>query len=689
MKLQRVIGLGAGVAALGAGAYAAYDIMKNLSVKALPDLPETDEGAGLINDLLLYLERPDLRARDGVTLDHDYVIKAITPAKRMIDGRFDCLDFRMGTLLRILYSHGDTLRALSPEGAQMIEDAFLGAKYWMTEPGRDSMCYWSENHQLLLAVAEYLAGQLWPDKIFTNDGSTGRERMARGRVRVKFWMRQRFDHGYSEFNSTNYLLYNVGPAANFIQFAAPEDREMAEQMKMCVDLLLFDVACYMHKFSLMAPTGRAYVYNMSGEPGDRARQLTDYLWGLRGHADDNRHSQLVNFFAMARARDAEGKPYYEFPGVLRAVGLDTSERELRASYGLNTAELPERGYVGHGDAQIMRQWSMEAFTNPELLHNTVTYIKANDMFHNMFLNRFKVVNLHALRHPRALEALSRFGKPMPNGIAIQRANLYCWQAPHCALGSLQRYHPGGFGAQQWLNVANFGGRSVVFTAHPAKHESASSVKGYPGYWAGFGRAPHSVQHKNVLILLYQIPKRPGFLELYSVPQFTHTYLPEAYFDEVRVRGRYAFARLGDAFLSVTAFGALEYLPWSELSAKAFENGLDQHPGSRFDLIQHGSRQYWIYELSDAAREGFEEFMARVMDNTVAFDGEILCLESGGRRYETEFGGDFILDGETVPLEYKRFDNPYCTAERDAKEFVITHNGQGLRLHFDEGTREIL
>jgi hypothetical protein len=277
---------------------------------------------------------------------------------------------------------------------------------------------------------------------------------------------------------------------------------------------------------------------------------------------------------------------------------------------------------------------------------------------------------------------------MPNGIAIQRANLYGRQTPHYALASLQRYHPGGFGAQQMLNAATFGGKAIAFTAHPARHEESKTVGAYPGYWAGYGRAPHSVQHKDVLLLLYRLPKRSGFLELYPVPQFTHTYLPEAFFDEVQLCGRYAFARAGEAFLALTGAGTLEYKPYSEISAKAFKNGMEEHPGSRFDLIQNGREQYWIYELSDASSESFEEFIARIKSNKVAYDGAALSYESDGARYETEYGGELRVDGQEISLEHKRFDNPYCVAERDAPEFLIAYNGHSLRMNYEKGEREV-
>jgi membrane protein YqaA with SNARE-associated domain len=73
------------------------------------------------------------------------------------------------------------------------------------EHGQD-MTYWSENHRLLFAAAEYLAGQFWPEEVFISQRNnrkegpagaprpgdmTGKQHMAHARVRVLRWL-QRF-----------------------------------------------------------------------------------------------------------------------------------------------------------------------------------------------------------------------------------------------------------------------------------------------------------------------------------------------------------------------------------------------------------------------------------------------------------------------------------------------------------------
>lgn len=692
---KRILKTAAAVTGAAAAGYFAADLLQNIFVKPYPDLPADiydDSGSHKVHELLLYLHRPDLREKDGIILDDAYICEALRYAKQYIDGRFDCQDFRMQSLLRLQYSFGEQLQSVSPEGARMLLDTFLNAKYWMREPGEDSICYWSENHQLLYAVAEYLAGQYWPDATFSNDDVLGSEHMQRGKKRIAHWVEHRILYGYSEFNSANYYKFNVGPAANFIQFAAKEDAALVQQVRMALDLLFFDIAANKFQDSFIAPTGRAYVDNMVGETGDGIRPLTNYAWQRNDEYATSSDHMLLNFYCMMEATDAQGKPLYEIPPALLAIGDDDTPRVIKFSHGMNTSELPEKGYVGHSDNQIMMQLGMESFTNPEVIANTVSYLRKHNMFTNQFVNFFKLINLEALQKPGRLAEVSRRFKPMPNGIAIQRANQYIYRTKNYQLSNVQRYHPGGFGAQQMLNLLNFGGKSVVFTAHPAREESEKTVRAYPGYWAGFGRSPHAVQHENVLLLLYHIPKLPGFLELYRVPQFTHTYLPQAYLDEVHICGRYAFARKGDAFLALIGGSDLEYLPYSEASAKAFKNQLNDYPEQRFDLLQRGNRQFWIYELSGAQTECFADFMERIKSNPAQYElqdsgADRLRYESGGNSYFTSYKGDLAVNDIAQPLEHDRFDSAWCKAKREQSVLDFESKGNKLHIDFYGGIRE--
>ena len=665
----------------------AVEIIVNFTIKPVESSSNGSLNTDRIHTLLYYYEFPEKAIEDDFTPDETFLISAFADVKTYLGARYDCSDFLTPSLLRLQYSHIEKIRAVSEDAADMLKEMLLGFKYWLTEPGKDGMCFWSENHQILFAVAEYLAGQMWQDEIFTNDGATGLEHMERARNRIKYWVNHRFYYGFTEFNSNNYMPFNLAPMANFIQFASPEDAELVELMKMVMDLAVYDLASNMHNFVYIAPSARSYVYNLTGVKSDRMRKYTNYIWDLAENENERSHRMLLNYIAMTCAEKPEGGKYYEVPEVLLDIAYDTDNAVIKSSSGLNLSELSDKGYIGHSDEQIMVQLGMEAFTNPEVITNTITYLSKHKLFGNEFFNYFKYFNLHIVKSTGLLNVISEKLNPMTNGIAIERANIYTYQTANYQLATAQAYSPGSYGAQQFLSVANFTDDAVVFTAHPAQYESAKSVSAVPGYWAGYGRAPHSVQEENVLLSIYKLPEKSGFLELYDVPQFTHTYLPEAHFDEVIIDGRYAFATVNGAHIALIGASELAYLEYSEVSAKAFKNGLDELPASRFDLVQQGLNQYWIYELSDQNNESFAAFRARIKANSVTFDGsDNLSYISGGKTLSLAYKGDFKVNGVTQILEYKRFDSPYITAEREADSFFFSYNGNTLSLDYMNAIR---
>ncbi len=662
----------------------------NFSISPMAERPENSIGSNLMQKLLFYFENPDRADEDDIDIDNEYIIEAITPVKEYIDGRYDCIDFRMQSLMRLEYLYGDQIAEISPQGSQMIKESFLNAKYWMTEPGEDSICFWSENHQILFASAEYLAGQRWPNEIFTNDNSTGLERMQRGKNRLNYWMEHRFKYGFSEFNSNNYYHMNLGAAANFIQFAAEDDDIMVERMKICLDLLFHDVASNMYDYTFIAPSGRAYSGNMASVEGDRMRQYIDYLFGFNDDHEDNLNHMFINFKSMMEAEDSGGNKYYEVPEVIKEIAQDNSTRIIKSSSSLDVSELEEKNLISHSDDDIMLQMGMEAFTNPEVIQNTITYLSRNKMLSNSFLNQFKYINLSFLKTFKLLRPISNILNPMPNGIAIQRANIYTYRNEYYKLSTAQAYHPGSYGAQQMLSVANMNEYATIFTTHPAKFESKKSVDSIPGYWAGFGRAPHSAQHENILMSIYQLPQKKNPTEFYDVPKdFTHTYFPEAFMDEVIIDNNMAFGRVGGAYIALIGASELEYLPFSMDSALVFKNGLEEYPDKGFDLMQRGENQFWIYEMSDESEESFEDFKTRIKENSIDFDGEgKLLYNSKGHEISLKFGEDFKIDGNKVDFDYKRFDSDYITANRESEEFVFELNSHKLILNFQNAERTI-
>ncbi|MBR2957328.1 MAG: hypothetical protein IKC20_03670, partial [Clostridia bacterium] len=182
----------------------AAELVHLLRIKPLPDLPDDTErekyslniNGKSFEDLYLFL----CGKQTEPSFSEEETYSLLLKQAEYMNCRFDCADFRAQLLFKI---YKDCHNELNPECKALIKNTFLNFKYSMDEPGDDSMCYWSENHQLLFAVSEYLAGQEWQNEVFTNDGKSGEEHRKKALAKINIWMQQRFDYGFSEYLSNN------------------------------------------------------------------------------------------------------------------------------------------------------------------------------------------------------------------------------------------------------------------------------------------------------------------------------------------------------------------------------------------------------------------------------------------------------------------------------------------------------
>ena len=237
------------------------------------------DGDKLLNRMLY--ESPTLP--DSYFLDEKKISENLEGAIEEINVREDCCDFTANHLIRFYLENEERLAEFNKNE---IRDCLTGLKYWLTDyDGRqDSMCFWSENHQILFAVTEYLTGNEWPDVHFA-DGRKGSSHVESAKERINAWMEQRFYYGFNEYYSNNYYIEDIAPMANFIEFAVDED--MVNRMKIIMDLLWYDVASQSYKYvdvhgktnyAFMSASGRMYMDNKSSDDtGNRLRLFIDFI----------------------------------------------------------------------------------------------------------------------------------------------------------------------------------------------------------------------------------------------------------------------------------------------------------------------------------------------------------------------------------------------------------------------------
>jgi hypothetical protein len=648
--------------------------------------------------------------------DASAISSRIAGAIERIDDRNDCADFTASALIRLYLENKSRLQESNKEE---IKKTLLGFKYWPKayDGQDDSMCFWSENHQIMFAVTEYLVSQEWPDGIFA-DRKNGAYHLEQAKGRINAWMQLRFTYGFSEYYSNNYYPENIGPMSNFIQFASSADAEMVSHMKMIMDIIFYDIASQSYKYidanlkvryAFMSASGRMYMDNKSSD--DTGNRLRNYVNEVLNINADETTASGSNFFVCFKhmyETVSGGNALYQVPSAIKNIFAAPEEaRAVKSSSGLDVNELGKENLIGQDDKQIMAQLGMEAFTNPDVIANSISFMNKYHLYRNEFLNDFKMIRLWPLELTHSLGALSASLHPSTDGKAIQRGNIYTYRAPGYSMSTNQAYQPGEYGDQQQISLTTLASDLSVYTVQPMR------VSTRENYWVGQGRMPYAVQEKNINLSVYHIPDKKGALEPHIV-KFTHTYFPVGLFDEVNLDHLgegYIFGRKGTSYLMVAAkadeTAALKFkndmdgvtaeaLTTDRSKIKASVKSLIEASGDlRYDLIfQGGKKHAYVTEVSSILEDGsFSSFVTRMINNPFSYDAssDTLTYKDRDVEHKAIYDKSFTVGGDTRDLEYSRYESDFVKGgnmPRKASVLEFSYLGASLSLDYAQNKREI-
>jgi hypothetical protein len=228
-----------------------------------------------------------------------------------IDGRADCSDFYMVGLLGMMHRYMDD-PSFPHKLKGPLEQCVLNFKYWMDEPGSDAMCYWSENHQILFHACEILAGQLYPERIFSNVGKTGQWHREKGERMALSWLRKRASGGFREWDSNCYFEEDILALAHLADLA--EDDQVREFAAIVMDKLLFTIALNSYQGAFGSTHGRTYTPLIKGARLESTAGIGRLMWGMGVF---NHHIRGTVSLACA--------PGYELPPIVQDIAADQPE----------------------------------------------------------------------------------------------------------------------------------------------------------------------------------------------------------------------------------------------------------------------------------------------------------------------------------------------------------------------------
>lgn len=623
-------------------------------------------------------------------LTEDMLLKAIRPYCDWVNARYDKMDFKAARLYLFIQAADDVLDEISPSGKvrKKLDETFLNMKFWITEKGDDSACYYSENHQIAYFTLAYLIGRRYADKRFSNDGKTGSEKAEEARNRILTWLDLRGKYGFSEFYSHNYLPIDFGELSLLMLYGDRADTLLMEKAAAVLDILCLDYALSYSCGTIIGPQGRAYGRNNMNTAieENNSDRIIDAIWNdslsFGGKYDCGEH-QADFFIKLVNATDENGLPLYEVPDVIQKIGESSETQVIKTSFGVNTEEYEKEGLLGQSDKQIMFQLGSGALTNPAVILNTLRFVSDHSLWSNDFLSTFKFCNLSLLRDLGLLPRLSSSFNIYTNGMSLDRANVYIYKTQDYKLSTLFDYKTGQSGAQQTTMALILPGGVTVYTTHPLTNRREYDAA--PGYWAGFGVAPQSAQHENVSLLIHKIPSSVA-LSPYKMLSFTHTFLPEELLDEVIVKGNYAFARKGNVLFAIIGSSAFEYKAFDPAVSDAAP-GVLKDESKRYELVQNGRYQATCYEVSTLQKEGsIGNFMARIESNAFSLSENKLSYRSNGKNYSLSYSGDFFVDSAKQNALFSRYDSPYVHADYLSNEISIDYQGQTYFINVERALR---
>lgn len=583
---------------------------------------------------------------EGRGIDEEQILELC----KFIDFRLDCSDFRMVTILRVLHSYH---HLISEETTLIMKESVLNFKYWMDEPGKDSMCYWSENHQILFFTCAYIAGKLFPTSIFSNSGYTGAEMVSRFEPRIIGWLKHRFNYGFIEWHSNTYYEEDIAPLTLLIDYA---DKEISKMATIVLDLFAADMAMHNFRGLFSVTSGRCYEEQKRDPLKQDTLEIMEFFFGKR-YIEEYDYSRISSNLYLCKN--------YKLPDIIRDIANDTSIQIVKTSMGHDIRELKGLSNTLGEESIGYIQWAMESFTNPEIIRRTLKMFKRYSMQYNEFLKDFKMLSSPVL-YP-FLPLISKVLKPYIDGVAIQRVDSYTYRSDGFILSTAQNHYPGNFGDQQHIWQVTIDEQISVFTTHPGASAFDDNARNFsPSYWVGNGIMPHAAQDRNRVLVIYDLSSRKGFMESRRV-LFSHAHFPQDRFDDVLIEDYYAFGIKGDVKIALISSSPIRV-----------------NPKDASDLIQEGVKTSWVCEVCDGV-EDFSDFILRIKASDHSFTGKKLSYNGFQLRYK----GDFTKGDHIIPTRYRRLESTYGEWERYDNSLKLHYGDQTLLLNIEKGIREVL
>ncbi len=635
------------------------------------------------------------RREPAFTWDPSAVTEASLAAVfTMLDDWKDTGDFQIMYLHWVLRLGRDVL---DPSLLAAIEQRMVAFRYRHDDPlpvGRlDHKWFWSENHRLIMAVDEYLAGLALPGATFQVTGLTGSEHADRARPAILEWIDERARFGFSEWHSNVYMLKNITPLLTLIELC--DDEDLIRRASGALDLCLADVAMHCQRGAYGATRGRTYKKDKMSSLDEATFGTAKLLFddtdrGWRSTSDTG-----ATYFCGAQR--------YRMPAVIGAIARSEQVSTSRERHGvpldphepLSPNPRAPFGYDYDDPANLAFWWSQGALTAWQLVPLTLRTADRWKLWDTDLFKEFGPIRTLAAAGPAAAQVAAQELAPMAAFGVLAEAHTYTWRSPEVMLSSVVDHRFGDKRDQAHAWQATIDPDALVFTTHPSTPTPQSlEWRDDEGYWTGSASMPRTAQHHNVAIHVYSPDYEPATDPLlgpiFGYLRETHAYFPQDHFDRVVQRDGWTIGQRGDGYI---ALWSMRPTVWRTYDPSVVATRGMTRP---FDLVAEGSaRNVWVVEVGRRADAGeFDEFVERVAAAPIA-------AEVAGRTHRVSYAspsqGELVLtnrdgllvDGVAQPLgDHPRLDSPWGQVCHLGTFLALDLDDRSLVVDFDTGAREI-
>jgi hypothetical protein len=245
--------------------------------------------------------------------------------------------------------------------------------------------------------------------------------------------------------------------------------------------------------------------------------------------------------------------------------------------------------------------------------------------------------------------------------SCRHADFLVYRTPDYMLSGIQDHRKGEYESSTHVAQVTLANKNVIFWSCPHTVGEGSGLR--PDYWSGSTTLPRVIQTGNVMSLSWQLTK---------FAWMSHCLFEQARFDEVRFVDGWAFARVGDGYVAVTATGGIEVGEYGQYAGR--------------ELQCHAPEHTWLVECGRKADYGtFEAFVSKVSQASIKVNDGIITYQSPSvGEFCTGWSVKPTVNGQPVQTKgYPMIDSEWGHADFGSGELVLRYGDQEYELWFNQ------